>query len=141
MWIYNGKEFSDEQILDNIGFVYIITRISDNKKYIGKKLFTKSKIYQKKKKKKTKRVSSDWSNYYGSNKDLKQDVSLSENPILEFKREILRLCKTRSELNYYETKFIFDNDCLLSDKWYNSWVSCRINGNTLAQINKEYTNV
>lgn len=134
MWLYNDVEFTEEQIQDYIGFVYMIIRVSDNKKYIGKKLFTKSKIYQKKKKRKTKRVSSDWINYYGSNKELQEDVKNCEDPIKCFERKILRLCKSKSELNYFETKYIFHFNCLLSDEWYNSWVSCRINGNTLKQI-------
>ena len=70
MWFYDGLEFTDEMIGDNVGFVYMIINHSNNKKYIGKKLFTKSKSYQKNKKKRKTRVSSDWLNYYGSNKEL-----------------------------------------------------------------------
>ena len=47
MWIYDGKKFSEELIDNNVGFVYKIINIDNGKTYIGKKLFTKSKIYQK----------------------------------------------------------------------------------------------
>lgn len=128
MWLYNGLVFTEEMIDTAIGFVYLITNETNGKKYIGKKLFTKSKIYQKNKKKKKKRVSSGWQNYYGSNKELQEDA---KNPSMVIRREILRLCSSKSELSYYETKMIFETDCLLLDGWYNSWVSCRINKNTL----------
>lgn len=134
MWFYDGLEFTDEMIGDNVGFVYMIINHSNNKKYIGKKLFTKSKSYQKNKKKRKTRVSSDWLNYYGSNKELIHDVkSLDKHQI---SREILRLCKSKGELSYYETKYIFDSDSLLRDDYYNSWVSCRINANVLMNIKK-----
>ena len=43
-----------------------------------------------------------------------------------FKREILHLCKTRSECAYWETWEIFNRDALRTDDYYNDWVSCRI---------------
>lgn len=134
MWFYNNQEFTEEMIGDAVGFVYLITNLSNNKKYLGKKSFTKSKSYQKNKKKKKKRVGSDWLSYYGSNKELQEDVATHGAPNNTFKREILKLCYSKSEMSYFETKYIFEYDCLLSDAWYNSWVSCRINGNTLGSI-------
>lgn len=133
MWFYREVEFTEEMVGDSVGFVYIITNLENNKKYLGKKLFTKSKIYQKNKKKKKKRVTSDWMKYYGSNKELQIDVSTSIDPLKQFRRDIVMLCNSKSELSYYETKFIFLYDCLLLEEWYNSWVSCRINSNTLGK--------
>ena len=51
MWLYNRIEFTENMIGDNVGFVYLITNTTNGKQYIGKKLFTKSKTYQKNKKK------------------------------------------------------------------------------------------
>ena len=52
MWFFNN-ELVDESILDQyVGFVYKITRISDGKSYIGKKLLKsrRTKILKGKKK-------------------------------------------------------------------------------------------
>ena len=43
-----------------------------------------------------------------------------------FEREILRLCKTRGECNYWETKIIFEKDCVIRDSYYNSFVGCKV---------------
>lgn len=125
----NGWHLSDGTVLESppenaVGFVYRITRISDNKFYIGKKKlqFKRTKVVKGKKKRFT--VDSDWETYYGSSEELKADVaSLGESA---FRREILHMCYTLSECNYFETKEIFQNSCLLREDCYNSWVSCKI---------------
>jgi hypothetical protein len=123
MWIYNEVEFTEDMIGDNVGFVYIITNTTNGKSYIGKKLFTKSKTYQKNKKKKKTRVSSDWKTYTGSNEELNEDIKNGH----VIKKKILHLCKSKGFCSYYETKEILDRNCLiLGDFWYNSWVSCKI---------------
>jgi len=122
MWIYNESEFTEDMIEDNVGFVYIITNLTNNKFYIGKKLFSKSKTYQKNKKKKKKRVSSDWLTYTGSNDQLNIDIKNGH----QIKKHILHLCKSKGWCSYLETKEILTRDCLLSDKYYNTWLSARI---------------
>lgn len=122
MWLYNNEIFTEDMICDNVGFVYLITNLNNNRKYIGKKLFTKSKTYQKNKKKKRKRVSSDWQTYTGSNEELNSDIKLGH----EIKKEILHLGKTKGWLSYWETKEIFVNDCVIDDNFYNAWVQCKI---------------
>lgn len=122
MWLYNGTEFIEEYINDHVGFVYLITNQTNGKKYIGKKLFTKSKTYQKNKKKKRTRVSSDWMTYTGSNEQLNQDIKNGHI----IKKEILHLCKSKGWTTYIETKEILFRDCLLLDEYYNFWVSCKI---------------
>jgi len=38
-WIYDSKDFTEDLIGDNYGFVYQITNLTNNRKYIGKKFF------------------------------------------------------------------------------------------------------
>jgi hypothetical protein len=126
----NGWHLLDGTVLetpptDAVGFVYRITRISDGKFYIGKKLlcFKKTKIVNGKKKRFT--IDSDWRTYYGSSEQLKEDVkTLGE---ASFHREILHICYTKTECSYKETLEIFQRSCLLDPNCYNSWVSVRIN--------------
>jgi len=122
MWLYQGKPFTEEMIADNVGFVYLISNHTSGKSYVGKKLFTKSKSYQKNKKKKKMRVASDWVTYTGSNEQLNADI-LSGHSIT---KEILHLCKSKGWCTYMETKEILTRDCLLSESYYNYWVSCKI---------------
>ena len=125
-WFFlNTKdEFTEEHIGEAFGFVYMITHLKTGRKYIGKKFFTKSKTKQVKGKKKRSRVSSDWMSYWGSNKKLQEEVK--ENGKDQYVREILHLCKTRSECSYWETWEIFSRHALMHDSYYNEWVSCRI---------------
>ena len=51
MWYYKDKEF-DVAPEEYQGFVYLITELYTNKKYIGKKFFWKPKILPKNKKRK-----------------------------------------------------------------------------------------
>ena len=124
MWHYNGIEFTEDLIDKSFGFVYCITNLSNGRRYIGKKLFTKSGRKQTKGKIKKVRVTSDWLDYYGSNKELQEDVV--KNGADKFHREILHLCATRSECSYRETQEIFKRGALLTENYYNSWVTCKI---------------
>jgi len=124
MWIYNGEQFTEDMIGDSVGFVYIITNLVNNKQYIGKKLFTKSKSFQKNKKKKRKRVLSDWVDYTGSNDQLNDDIKKGDL----VKKEILLLCKSKSELNYMELKYQVQFDVLFQpERYYNSYIGTRVN--------------
>lgn len=124
MWLYEDKVFCEDQSDGYVGFVYLITNLHNGRKYVGKKLFTKAGYKTVKGKKKKIRKTSDWSSYYGSNEELKNDVKTLGSDC--FKREILYLCKTKAECSYKETFEIFNRSCLLSDEYYNSWVSARI---------------
>lgn len=124
MWIYREKVFTEDDIEDSFGFVYIITNLTSDKKYIGKKFFTKAKRKQVKGKIKRVRTTSDWESYWGSNKILQEEVkSLGED---KYKREILHLCKTKSECSYMETYEIFVQGALIKADYYNEWCSAKI---------------
>lgn len=123
-WIYENKPF--EEIPDGIiGFVYEITCKSNGKRYLGKKNFFFSKTKQVKGKKKKIKIDSDWQTYYGSNKEIQEHVALYGEH--NFERKILRLCKSKSEMNYYELREQMINDVLFKEKeYYNSYVGTRI---------------
>jgi hypothetical protein len=126
MWTYNDNEY-DETPEEYQGFVYIITELDTDKKYIGKKFFWKPKtlpITKKRKRRVKTRVESDWRKYYGSSKEVQQLLELKGSD--SFKRVILRLCKTKGECSYYEAKYQFDNDVLLRDDYYNEFIGCKI---------------
>lgn len=124
VWLYNGKPFLQEQSEEYFGFVYIITNLDTDKKYIGKKFFTKAKTKVVNKRKKRSRVQSDWLDYYGSNKILNEEVSLVGKD--RFRRDIVKLCKSKGECSYWESKLQFENDVLYSDQFYNDWIMCKI---------------
>lgn len=132
-WTYKDKEFTEDLIGDNYGFVYQITNLTNNKKYIGKKFFYSSKTKQVKGKKKRIKVSSDWQTYYGSSDTLKQDVTTlgPEN----FSREIIHLCISKGECGYLEAKEQFLNNVLESDDYYNTWIMCRIRKSHIKDYN------
>lgn len=114
-WEYNGEIFLD--VPKNMeGFVYIITNLSNNKKYIGKKHFWTRQKDRKTGRRKTKE--SDWRNYFGSCDELKKDVK--EIGKDKFQREILYLCPHKKSMSYYETYEQFNRNVLMSEEYYNT---------------------
>jgi hypothetical protein len=131
-WYYNGVPFEDDGT--HFGFVYLIENLITNRKYIGRKYFSKAGTKQVNGKKRKVRKVSDWETYWGSNDTLKAEVAeLGEH---NFRRTILYLCKNKSECSYFETKEIFARDALLTEEYYNSWVTCKITSKHLVQSNK-----
>ena len=131
MWFYNDKEF-DETPEEYQGFVYQITELDTNKKYIGKKFFWKPKILPKTKTRKRRsrtRTESDWRKYYGSSTDVQMLVE--QKGVDNFRRDILKLCKTKGECSYYEAKLQFEYDVLLKEEYYNEFIGCKIHSKHL----------
>jgi len=131
-WFYKNEVI--EKLPDDcLGFVYCITNLSNNRKYIGKKLanFSKTKIKTittkagvKKKKKIRYTEESDWKEYWSSSDELKKDVaSLGEQ---NFHREILHFCKSKGGLSYYELKEQIDRRVLEQSDYYNGIIQVRI---------------
>jgi hypothetical protein len=118
-WLYEDKEFEYDD--SYYGFIYEIENLVDGRKYIGRKYLTKAGYKTVNKKRKKIRVESDWKDYYGSSPNLKADVEKLGTE--SFKRTIIKLCKTRSECSYFETKAIFDADAILDKNYYNGIVS------------------
>ena len=114
-WQYNGEVFTDVP-KGMEGFVYIITNIVNDKKYIGKKHFWTRQKDRKTGRRKTKE--SDWIDYWGSCDQLKEDVKeLGKD---KFLREILYLCPHKKSMSYYETYEQFIRNVLLSEEYYNT---------------------
>lgn len=132
-WEYDNKDFTEDLIGDNYGFVYEITNLTNKRKYIGKKFFYSAKTKQVKGKKKKVKVASDWKTYYGSNAELVNDVKIhgEEN----FKREILHLCKTKGECGYLEAKEQFVRGVMESEDYYNTWIMVRVRKSHIKDYN------
>ena len=140
MWYYNDREFnpSEDELRDWQGFVYIITDLTNNKKYIGKKGFWSRKTLPPLKGKTRKRrsiVESNWRDYFGSSDLVKQ--LLAENGEQGFRREILYLCKSKGEMGYLEAKEQFDRSVLLDDTYYNGIINCRIHRSHVQRLKDE----
>ena len=126
-WIYDERIFDSDSIGDYFGFVYLITNLTNQRQYIGRKYFWSFRT-PKGKKRKVKQES-DWKKYYGSCPELKEDIEKigKEN----FKRNILSLHKTKGKTNYEETRQLFTNNVLTESldgtvpKYYNSNILSR----------------
>ena len=139
MWLYDGRPVDESDLEGHIGFVYVIENKTDDRKYIGKKLlkFRRSKKIKGRKKKFL--IDSDWQTYWGSNKSLQEDVKeLGES---SFKREILRLCATRGEMNYYEAKYQFELGVLESDRWYNDAIMVKVHKSHIKKVDFSHQRV
>ena len=131
MWTFKNEEYNNTPE-DYQGFVYEITELDSNKKYIGKKNFWKPKtlpITKSRKRRVRTRTESDWKEYYGSSDEVRRLVESRGQD--KFKREIIRLCKTKGEMSYYEAKMQFDNDVLFRKDYYNNFIGCKIHAKHL----------
>jgi len=114
-------------INDYYGYVYLTCHFKTGREYIGKKAFqhtTNKKLGKKelaeipitrgkRPSKKSVTKESDWKTYYGSNTEVK---SLPKD---ELKRYVMKLCKTKKELTYWETKYLFQYNVLTDTKYMN----------------------
>lgn len=123
-WVYRNKPLTKAPDSNKyIGFIYEMTYLPTGQKYIGRKRFwefkkTKIGVREKartKTRKKHKWVvkESNWKNYKSSSEILKNV------PINQLERKILKLCRTKKEMSYYEEKYQFSKGVLESDKWLN----------------------
>lgn len=129
-WLYKGEVFTDSKIPEGaVGFIYEMEAIIDGKavRYIGKKNFystTKKKfgkravanMEDKRAKKYTIQVKPNYQNYYSSNKVL-QDAHKNGIPI---KRFMVRICFSKTELTYHETKYQFVREVLEKEEYLNA---------------------
>jgi hypothetical protein len=109
------------------GYIYMTVHTKTGRSYIGKKAFqhTTNKKLGKKElaeipvtrgKRPTKKQvikESDWKTYYGSANEIKL------LPKDEMKRYVIMLCKTKKQLTYCETKYLFQYNVLEDDRFIN----------------------
>ena len=128
-WQYNGRDLTEDDAEKYYGFVYCIHNLKENKRYIGKKFFTKAGYRQVKGKRKKTRKPSDWPTYWGSNDKLIADVErLGEE---NFLREVLHLCVNRSDCAYLELKEQMIAKVLERDDYYNDWLMVKVSKKNL----------
>src|SRR5210317_1282323 len=133
-WTHKNK-IVDEIPEGSIGFVYLITNITNGRKYIGKKLAQFKKTRPPLKGKKNKRrstVETDWKDYWGSSDRLNKDIDQLGKE--KFTREIIYLCKTRGETNYMEVYFQIIEHVLLREDNYNGIVNVRLGNGSVKNI-------
>jgi hypothetical protein len=133
-WLYKNQ-FIKNLPEDCVGFVYIITNITNSRKYIGKKQakfakttykVIKQKNGSKKRKKIRSKIDSDWQDYWGSSPELTADIKQlgTEN----FTREILYYCTSKAAASYLEAREQFDRRVLESADYYNGHIQVRVHG-------------
>ena len=126
-WIYLERPFTSDDVLDNYGFVYNITNLTNGRQYIGRKYFWSHRKPPGKKRRVKKE--SDWKKYYGSCPELKEDIERLGRQ--NFSRTILSLHKTPGKTNYEETRQLFTNNVLTESldngvpRYYNSNILSR----------------
>ena len=130
-WEYKSRLINDISDMPEgtFGFIYKITHIPSNKKYIGKKVLynnrkkplTKAEIAEqtgpgRKPTHKIVTTESDWKKYWGSNKDFQ--LLVRTYPKDQFSKEILEFAPGKKMLTYYECKYLFKYDAIENNPLY-----------------------
>lgn len=137
-WLYRNEENNLPQFIETIaefpdncfGFIYVIRNLTNDKFYIGKKQI-QHKIKRKIGKKELKLIEgqgrrpskklvvkeSDWQSYFGSSKQLLEDVEILGES--KFQREILKFTFSKKQLSYYELKYQMLYNVLEDKNCYN----------------------
>lgn len=123
-WIFNNLPIKDEDVPKKaIGFIYVIT-CPDGKRYLGRKMLTKSKTKQTKGVKKKIKVESDWKDYWSSSPELLAMVA--EKGTDGFKREIIYFAYSKGMLAYAEEKALYTLGVLETDNWVNGNIRAKV---------------
>jgi len=139
-WLYNNKEIKEiDDFGKNVfGFIYKITNKETGKFYIGKKTlsFVRNKKLGKKEtaalkeerknqsmrgavpKKKKVITESDWKDYFGSSKELTDEINKIGKD--KYSREILQLSYNSKQNTYFEVLYQMKYDVLRRDDCFNN---------------------
>lgn len=120
-WIHKNEIFQGNNIDNYEGFIYLITNILTDRKYIGKKSFWSRRKIKKATRRKT--FESDWRNYWSSSEEVIKDVE--EFGKENFIREILILCKYKKALSFNEEREQWERKVLETDEYYNTNIGGR----------------
>lgn len=118
-----GLEFNPQAY----GFIYEITNLANNRKYIGKKQCVrriKRKPLKGKKRNRIDSIESDWKSYTSSSKELNEDIRKIGKSSFIF--VIIEWCNSKFELGYKEIKLQLANDVLLREDYYNGICNVRL---------------
>jgi hypothetical protein len=128
-WIHllEGWALESEHVQPYYGMVYLLINKETKRKYIGKKFFWSKVIRSVKGKKKKVLIESDWKKYYGSNKELKEELANGA----EFERYVVHLCESKTECAYWEMDYQIRCEALLTEEYYNQFIGGKINGKWL----------
>jgi predicted glycosyltransferase involved in capsule biosynthesis len=127
-----NRPLESEDVADYVGMVYLLENTTNGRKYVGKKFFHRNKSFQVNKKKKKKRVESDWKDYYGSSKELLADIEKVGKD--KIKRTVLHLCKSKTQCSYYEMVEQIERKVLLTEDYYNGFIGGKISGKFLESL-------
>lgn len=122
-WVYDDES----ELEGKLGFVYLITHIPSNRKYVGIKQM-KSKFRRPPLKgKKRKRIAwkeTDWRTYRSSSEKLQELIEADGEDAFEFR--ILSAHDSKSRLKWEELKIQVENDVLQNDSWLNGIINVRL---------------
>jgi len=130
-WTYCGDKITE--LPEGVeAFVYLITNLTNDRKYVGKKLakfkVTKPPLKGKKNKRRSTKES-DWRDYWGSSDHLNADVA--ELGTDKFTREIIHMCPSRGVASYLEAREQFERRVLETDEYYNGIINVRVGGSKI----------
>lgn len=111
-WLYCREVYDETPSADAFGFIYLITNLKTDQKYVGKKQFwsNRTKKVVGKKNRKHFKKESDWRNYWGSSEEFTSVVAAEGKE--NFRRDIIKICETKGQQTYAEIEYQIKNDVL-----------------------------
>jgi hypothetical protein len=147
-WIHQNIEIENiNQIPETaLAFIYRIERISDGKFYVGRKMLSsnrkvrltkKEKLLPENKRKIFKRVikETDWKDYWGSSKELLEDIKLLGKE--SFKREILCFTTSKSDTSFYEMFYQMKFNVLFENSYNGHIANTKFFKGKISQLSNE----